>query len=69
MFFIRSQFCEDEIPIYDDEIMARCAECGDEFHVPKELLKFVLEHGDLSDTEVMCTRCSIEYEKKMNEEK
>lgn len=49
--------------------MARCAECGDEFHVPKELLKFVLEHGDLSDTEVMCTRCSIEYEKKMNEEK
>lgn len=61
MFYLKTKIndgIEIKVPIYDDEIYTQCDECGKEIEVDTDLLKSVLEDGDLASTAIICGHCT-----------
>ena len=44
--------------VYEDEFYCRCPKCGKEVHLDKEMLKEVVNNGDLGTTAFYCKDCN-----------
>jgi len=63
MFYIKTNISDNveiKVDLYDDEIYTKCLKCGKEMQVETEILKQVLEDGDLSSSSLYCEKCSKE---------
>lgn len=61
MFYVKTNITDDveiKVNLYDDEIFTQCTKCGKEIQVDTELLKSILEDGDLASTSIYCEECS-----------
>ncbi len=61
MFYIKTHISDNveiKVDICDDEIFTQCYECGKEVQVEREMLKKILEDGDLVNSSLYCKECS-----------
>lgn len=63
MFYIKTEISDNvgiKVDLYDDEIYTQCPKCGKEIQIETEVLKQVLEDGDLASSSLYCEKCSKE---------
>lgn len=63
MLYIKTNISDNieiKVDIYDDEIFTQCPKCGKEIQVETEVLKKILEDGDLASSSLYCEKCSKE---------
>lgn len=63
MLYVKTSISDNveiKVDLYDDEIYTQCIKCGKEMQVETEVLKKVLEDGDLASTSLICEKCSKE---------
>ncbi len=63
MFYIKTNISDNleiKVDLYDDEIYTQCPKCGKEIQAETEVLKQVLEDGNLASSSLYCEKCSKE---------
>ncbi|MCI9247462.1 MAG: hypothetical protein HFJ30_10285 [Clostridia bacterium] len=63
MLYIKTNISDDvemKVDLYDDEIYTQCSKCGKEMQVETEVLRQILQDGDLASTSLYCGKCSKE---------
>lgn len=63
MFYIKTNISSDvevKVDLYKDENYTQCPKCGKEIQIETEVLKQVLEDGDLASSSLYCEKCSKE---------
>ncbi len=61
MLYIKTEISDNveiKVDLYEDEIYAQCPRCGKEIQVSTDVLKDILEDGNLSGTSLYCGECS-----------
>lgn len=67
MIYIKKEYDNDlgvKLAVYEDEFYSTCPSCGKEVALDHEMLKQVINEGDMMGTSFYCEECS---RKKLNE--